>query len=80
MKPMNATEAARNFSEMLDGVEHRGQTYVVTRGGKPVARVTPMPTAKGQVVKRLLREHQPDADWLGEVAALRADAARRPRR
>jgi prevent-host-death family protein len=73
MKTVNATEAARNFSEMLDGVEHRGQTYVVTRGGKPVARVTPVPTANGQAVKRLLREHQPDADWLGEIAALRVD-------
>lgn len=73
MKTVNATEAARNFSEMLDGVEHRGQTYVVTRGGKPVARITPVPTANGQAVKRVLREHQPDADWLGEIAALRAD-------
>lgn len=73
MKTVNATEAARNFSEMLDGVEHRGQTFVVTRGGKPVARITPVPTANGQAVKRLLRQHQPDADWLGEIAALRAD-------
>jgi prevent-host-death family protein len=73
MKTVNATEAARNFSEMLDGVEHRGQTFVVTRGGKPVARITPVPTANGQAVKRLLHQHQPDADWLGEIAALRAD-------
>ena len=73
MKTVNATEAARNFSEMLDGVEHRGQTYVVTRGGKPVARITPVPTANGQAVKRLLHEYQPDAGWLGEIAALRVD-------
>jgi prevent-host-death family protein len=73
MKTVDATEAARNLAAVLDGVEHRGQTYVVTRGGKPVARITPVPTANGQAVKRLLREHQPDADWLGEIAALRAD-------
>jgi prevent-host-death family protein len=73
MKTVNATEAARNFSEMLDGVEHRGQTYVVTRGGKPVARITPVPTANGHVVKRLLRDHQPDPDWAVEIDALRAD-------
>jgi prevent-host-death family protein len=73
MKTVNATEAARNFSEMLDGVEHRGQTYVVTRGGKPVARITPVPTANGRRVKRLLRDHQLDADWPAEVAALRAE-------
>jgi prevent-host-death family protein len=72
MKTVNATEAARNFSEMLDGVEHRGQTYVVTRAGKPVARITPVPTANGQAVKQLLRDHQPDLDWPAEVDALRA--------
>ena len=58
---------------MLDGVEHRGQTYVVTRGGKPVARITPVPMANGRAIKRLLHEYQPDADWLGEIAALRVD-------
>jgi prevent-host-death family protein len=73
MRTVNATEAARNFAAVLDGVEHRGQTYVVARGGKPVARITPVPTTDGRGVKRLLREHQPDADWLGEIAALRAD-------
>jgi prevent-host-death family protein len=75
MQTVNATEAARKFSEMLDGVEHRGQTYVVTRGGKPVARIGPMAAANGQGVKRLLRDHQPDADWPGEISALRADLA-----
>jgi prevent-host-death family protein len=73
VKTVNATEAARNFSEVLDGVEHRGQSYVVTRGGKPVAQITPVPTASGRAVKRLLRDHQPDAAWSGELAALRAD-------
>jgi prevent-host-death family protein len=73
MKTVNATEAARRFSEMLDGVEHRGQTSVVTRGGKPVARISPVPAANGQGVKRLLRDHQPDADWPAEISALRAD-------
>ena len=73
MKLVSATEAARNFSAVLDGVEHGSQTYIVTRRGKPVAWITPVATANGQGVKRLLREHQPDADWLGEVDALRAE-------
>ena len=55
MKTVNATEVARNFSEVLDGVEHRHQTYLVTRGGRPVARITPVPSANGLDVKRLLR-------------------------
>jgi prevent-host-death family protein len=73
MKTVNATEAARNFSEVLDGVEHRGQSYLVTRGGKPVARITPVPAANGRAAKRLLRDHRPDPAWAGELAALRAD-------
>lgn len=72
MKTLNATEVARNFSEVLDGVEHRQQTYVVTRGGRPIARITPVPSANGLVVKRLLRDHVPDPSWPDELAALRA--------
>ena len=75
MKIVNATEVARNFSEMLDGVEHRHQTYVVTRGGKPVARITPVPSANGLDVKRLLREHAADPAWLEELAGLRGGLA-----
>jgi antitoxin (DNA-binding transcriptional repressor) of toxin-antitoxin stability system len=30
---------------VLDGVEHRHQTYVVTRSGRPIARLVPVPSA-----------------------------------
>jgi prevent-host-death family protein len=71
MKTVNATEVARNFSEVLDGVEHRHQTYLVTRGGRPVARITPVPSANGLEVKRLLRDRGGDPAWAEELAALR---------
>jgi prevent-host-death family protein len=71
MKTVNATEVARNFSEVLDGVEHRHQTYVVTRGGKPIARITPVPSANGLEVKRLLRDQASDSTWANDLAALR---------
>ena len=71
MKTVNATEVARNFSEVLDGVEHRHHTNVATRGGKPIARSTPVPS-NGLEVKRLLRDHAADASWLDELATLRA--------
>jgi prevent-host-death family protein len=72
MKTVNATEVARNFSEVLDGVEHRHQTYVVTRGGRPIARITPVPSANGLDVKRLLRDHAGEPEWAEELAAMRA--------
>jgi prevent-host-death family protein len=71
VKTVSATEVARNFSEVLDGVEHRHQTYVVTRGGRPIARITPVPSANGLDVKRLLRDHAADPSWPDEFAALR---------
>jgi prevent-host-death family protein len=74
MKTVNATEVARNFSEVLDGVEHRRQTYVVTRAGKPIARITPVPSANGLEVKRLLRDHTADTSWPAELATLRASS------
>ena len=71
MKTVNSTEVVRNFSEVLDGVEHRHQTYVVTRGGRPVARIMPVSSVNGLDVKRLLRDYAADPSWPDELAALR---------
>jgi prevent-host-death family protein len=40
MRHVQSSEAKAKFSELLDLVE-RGETIVVTRHGKPVARITP---------------------------------------
>ena len=42
-KSISAVEANRNFSRVLDDVR-RGQSYVVTSHGKPVARIEPVET------------------------------------
>jgi prevent-host-death family protein len=76
MKTVSATEAARNLSEVLDGVERRHQTYLVTRGGKPMARITPVPSANGLEVKRLLRDHAADPSWRGAHDLIIAATAR----
>ncbi|MEV4104346.1 type II toxin-antitoxin system Phd/YefM family antitoxin [Nonomuraea sp. NPDC049649] len=47
MKAMSATEASRNFAAVLDQAE-RGETIVVTRGGKQIAVIGPAPTAPGR--------------------------------
>ena len=39
MRTMSATEASRNFSDLLDAVE-RGETVTVTRGNRPVQSST----------------------------------------
>jgi prevent-host-death family protein len=72
MKRLTATEAARRFSEMLNAVERRGETFVVVRNGRPVARIGPAPVAQGAAVKETLRAHPGDADWADELRTLRA--------
>ena len=72
MKDISATEAARRFSEVLDAVEHRRETFVVTRQGRSVARITPAVAASGRAVKDLLLAHRPDAAWEEELGAMRS--------
>jgi prevent-host-death family protein len=40
MREMSVREANQNFSKVISAAEH-GDTIVVTRNGKPVARIAP---------------------------------------
>lgn len=42
MRTIQASEAETHFLQVLDEVE-RGESVIVTRHGKPVARITPEP-------------------------------------
>lgn len=37
-----ATEAAKTFGRLVDRVREERATYVIERGGKPVAQITPI--------------------------------------
>src|ERR1041384_5978029 len=37
---ISATEAARSFSELLDRICYRGETFVIERGGGPVCEMS----------------------------------------
>jgi prevent-host-death family protein len=39
---VSATEAAKNFGELVDRVRDEGVAYVVERKGRPIARVSPI--------------------------------------
>lgn len=71
VKEISATDAARGFSALLDAVEH-GETFVITRGGKGVARIEPTIGVTGAAVKALLRRHRIDPAWRDELRDLRA--------
>ena len=57
MRKIGAYELKAHLSEVLDDVEH-GQTVVVTRHGRPIARISPDAADKreqvNQAVKSLL--------------------------
>jgi prevent-host-death family protein len=72
MPEITATDAARNFAELLDGVEHRGEHYTIVRRGKAVAHLEPVSSGRGVDVKSLLRGHAPDPAWQRDLADLRA--------
>jgi prevent-host-death family protein len=72
MPEVSATDAARNFSDILDAVEHRGERFTIVRRGKVVAQIDPVSTGKGADVKALLRRSRPDPDLARDIAAVRA--------
>ena len=72
MKDISATEAARNFSNVLDAVEHGRESFRINRGGRPVARLVPAEAASGRAAKDLLLRHRPDAGWIQELAEIRS--------
>jgi prevent-host-death family protein len=68
---ISATEAARNFADLLDAIEHRGEHFTITRRGKAVAQLDPVSSGRGVDVKRLLVAHRPDEEWSSDLAAVR---------
>jgi prevent-host-death family protein len=68
---ISATEAARRFSDLLDGVEHRGEHYTIVRRGKAVAHLEPVRSGRGADVKSMLNRYTPDEAWSKELAETR---------
>ena len=69
MRTVTATEASRSFAALLDEVE-RGETVVVTRGGRRVASIGPASAGNGAEVMALL-SLDVDEDFAADIAAAR---------
>jgi prevent-host-death family protein len=41
MRTMTVTEAARHFSDLISRVHYRGESALLVKGGKPMAKVLP---------------------------------------
>lgn len=71
MSDVSATDAARRFADLLDGVEHRGEHYTIIRRGKAVAQLEPITLGHGADVKAIVRRHRPDRGWSEDLARVR---------
>jgi prevent-host-death family protein len=80
VKSISATEAARRFSDVLDAVESEGESFLVVRRGRAIARIEPAGGGHGSAVKALLRTAPRDPRWLDEVRFARASTQLEERR
>ncbi len=71
MPEISATEASKRFADLLDAVEHRGETFTVVRRGKVVATIAPAPRNTLGELRAFLREHPFDEDWERDMAELK---------
>jgi len=68
---VSATEAARNFADLLNAVEHRGERFTVVRRGKAIATLEPAKPVLGAEAKAVLLRHDPDPSWSKDLSAIR---------
>nr|NLD41043.1 type II toxin-antitoxin system prevent-host-death family antitoxin [Actinomycetales bacterium] len=55
MKSRTATEASRNFADLLDAVE-AGESVTITRAGRPVAEIRPVSRHTGGELRAAMEE------------------------
>jgi antitoxin (DNA-binding transcriptional repressor) of toxin-antitoxin stability system len=70
---ISATAAARSFSELMNRVRYRGESFIVERGGKPICEILPAspPKFSGAQLADLLRSlPKPDEEYLAIVEDL----------
>lgn len=69
MRTITATEASRNFSDLLDAIE-RGETVTITRGNHAVAEIGPARRRTGADLRSALDEiPPPDERFAADIAA-----------
>ncbi len=68
---ITATEAARNFSDLLNRVRYRGESFTIERSGEVVAQIIAPPQTRkstGADLSRLLAEFPlPDDEFANDI-------------
>lgn len=72
MTEISATDASKRFADMLDAVEHHGETFTVVRRGRAIATVSPARRTTLAALREFLHSHPADEAWEQDLADLRA--------
>jgi hypothetical protein len=70
---LSATEASRNFSEILNRALYRGESFMIERGGEPICEIKPVASSHFTVTDMvdLLKTLPPvDKDYLSTLEEL----------
>ena len=67
-KIISATAAVRRFSDILNSVKFRGESYMIMRGGKAVALISPVEAPLRERHLRELKEMAKSSPQLGDEA------------
>jgi prevent-host-death family protein len=68
MRTITATEASRQFSDLLDAIE-RGETVTITRGNHPVAEMRPARRRTGSDLRVALTDiSSPDDQFAASIS------------
>jgi prevent-host-death family protein len=68
IKTINATDAVRTFSELLNSVKYKGDRFTIVRGGKPAANIVPIESVPAKRTLGELRMLIKNLPSLGEDA------------
>ena len=73
---VNATEAARRLSDLLNRVRYRGETFTIVRAGEEVCQMGP--TGRRGMTLRGLREAlavipEPDDEFQADLVRIRSE-------
>lgn len=75
---ITATDAARKFSDLLNKVRYRGETFEVVRGGEVVARLVPAGSGQGEPTLRNLLQRldalaPPDGEFASDLESIQLE-------
>lgn len=81
---ISATEVARNFSDLLNRVRYRGESFLIVRNGEEAGMLSPVsegqPTTLRELAETLREQGLPDEEFASDLEAIRRESPDLPDR